>query len=227
MQTLIDRYTSETIRAMRKWEPGAAGAALDGRARQLDREGGEWYVEVGLICCEIEDRWDFLQLCDGDGNRFPHFSAWLEDAMPRSQSSAREAKTKVRECSKDIPEVDLRQIPPSKIKHLANCSTAARRDPEVIRDAKDRKVTEKQFVDRVNLKHDQHLEVRGPYVTPDESQKAIYDQACEIVRRLHQDPNISREDCFEEIAVFFISSTGEAGVDKIVLQMAEAAGRVQ
>lgn len=201
------RFSAIVLESVRSWDSAKLASALDERARVLDAMNDNWYIEVGLICCLVEDRWEEFRL------PYPHFSAWLEAAMPRSQSSAREAKTTYRNCH--LTEAEMREIPRGKLKKMAECSPAVQRDPGVREKAKDKQVTERAFVDYVNLSFpDQHLEARGPFhLTPDDGQRAIYEDAMSKALKLERlaDPTAAptKEELFELICRAYIEQYSE------------------
>jgi hypothetical protein len=174
---------------------------LNKRARVLDAEPGNWYVEVGLLCIEMEDGNLFEEL------GFRNFTEWLTDAMPRSKSTAREAKTNVRILSQTLHVDQMKGIPRCNLNILAKCSTAVVRDSEIEHMAKNG--SEKELIRRLQEKHpEQHFVQRNPFpLAFDEQEESEVQKAIEAVRLIEQTPDATASECIVVICAFFNEMT--------------------
>ena len=89
------------------------------------------------------------------GDYYQSFDKWLKDTLPRSWGYCRDALRTRKEC-REIPYADYVQIPRCNSEQLKLASSRVRVLPEVIEAAKT--ATEKQFREKLNVDHGQHLE---------------------------------------------------------------------
>ncbi len=177
------RLTVEELGRMRKWTRDHRATVIDERAREIEAWSKETFVELGLLCCEMDDNRLYENLLDEAGKpEFASFGQWLEVAMPTQQSTAYAALRSMRVLKDVVPESELEQIPRCNLETLGKCSTDVARDPLLVEKAKTMKQNE--FVRAVQ--HDfptQHLEERDPYrFAPTRSQREVIDAAISAVR---------------------------------------------
>ena len=187
--------------ALKIMEPEAAHdnlrailAAYDGAEKQV-------FAVRGMAALLIEERelyrfdWD-----DEVGDYFKSFDRWLKTACPNSWSYVRDALRAVKEL-KDVKFSDLLEIKRCNLEHLKQVSSNVRTLPEVVLAAKI--LPEKQFVQKLNQEHDQHLEAKSPVVMASPGVSGILEQAIEMAMALEGCK--SREQALEAIAAYFVT----------------------
>lgn len=151
------------------------------------------YMQIGLLCREVESR-ELWRL------RSKSFDKWLRACCPFSYSTARAA---LHDCTElaDVPADDLAQIPQSNISTLKQLSTAVRRDPKVLKAAKEEKADE--FVSAIRVMHPgQAIEHRKPLrFNPEESGVIVIEEA--LLKAAEQGAR-NRDEALEMVAVSFL-----------------------
>ena len=97
---------------------------------------------------------------------------------PASWSYIRDALRAVKEL-REVPFSDLLEIKRCNLEQLKKVSSGVRLLPEVVRAAKS--MPEKQFVEKLNREHDQHLETSRPVVMAPGEVCTIFEQAVDRV----------------------------------------------
>jgi len=182
-----------------------AADILDTRARTIESESKETFVELGLLCCEVEQRGLF------DATEPPHesFGAWVLSALPTQHSTAYAALRAIKALRSVVSEADLREMPRCNIETLGKCSSDVARNPEIIACAKE--LSQNEFVREVSKVYpNQHLEERDAYrFAPTKDQRQVIDAAISAVRVLMEDERLSREECLWHLARTFIEDHEE------------------
>ena len=143
-------------------EPEVAASSLRYVLRDLDGVEKNVFAIRGMTALLIEDRKLYRFMVDDEvGDYFQSFDRFLKCQCPHSWSYVRDALRAVREL-KDIPFTDLLGIRRCNLEQLKKVSSGVRLLPEVVRAAKS--MPEKQFVEKLNREHDQHLETKTPIV---------------------------------------------------------------
>jgi hypothetical protein len=185
-------------------------AALDGRARSLRQRYREDFVELGIICCAVEDHELCKWLEDSETDKpFTSFTAWLDDAWARERTTAWEAYQSVRDNRDDIAEMDMREIPRKNLNTCRKLSSAVKRDPRVLAAAKTK--TNPEFVETVRKAHpDQHID-REVLVTLKltEEQELDLRTACDDFRELNGTPDATLSECVHGIVFDFHQEQGD------------------
>jgi len=218
--------TPESLREMEDWKPLTVATILFDRSRELSRVPGEWFIEVGLICAEVERRELWREMMSKSGTQFRSWSGWVNETFGESKSSAFEAADAVKNLKDDVPLETLKEIPRCNLKQLKDCSTAAKRDPEMHKAALEK--SEAEFVKVANWKHNQHLEHRDFFhLAPVAEQKVTLAETIELVRIEQGDPQRSVTDCIVHACQFYLDAMEEANARQIAKQVAEAGVTLQ
>ena len=141
---------------LRSLAPEPAAALLSVILRSLDRIEEQAFAVRGEAILLIEERNLYRFVLDEKvGDYYQSFDKWLKDTLPRSWGYCRDALRTRKEC-REIPYADYVQIPRCNSEQLKLASSRVRVLPEVIEAAKT--ATEKQFREKLNVDHGQHLE---------------------------------------------------------------------
>lgn len=200
------RLTEAEIKKMHSWDRCHAATVLDERARELETEYKLSFVEIGQICIAVEDRELFREFIDPETREplYQSFGHWLRQAMPNQHSTAYAARNAIRALKPFVTESEMCEIPRGNLETLGKCSSEVARDLSVREAA--RLMTQNDFVIAVNSKYpDQHLEIRDPYrFAPTASQRKAIDAGISAVRIVLDDDLLTREECLEAMARYFI-----------------------
>lgn len=203
----------------------AVASCLDGRARALAKEARESYVEIGLICVEVENRelWQFAQ--NDEGRNYTTFSEWMTDVWGESRATAYEAKSAIKACKDIVPEMDLRATKRCNLKSMGKLSTAVIKDPEIQEAARTK--SKREFVKTVRDKYPgQHIEEENPFpLSFNEDQEQDVLAACADYRALNDTPLASIAECIHGICWDFSQENRDRAEQ--AKAMAQAAGMVQ
>lgn len=141
-------------------DPEDAAVALRSILCAWDRAEEQAFAIRGEAMLLIEERSLFRYIIDEEvGDYYVSFDKWLKDTLPRSWGYCRDALRSRKEC-RAIPFTEYSQMKRCNIEQLKRVSSNVRLLPEVVRAAK--VMPEKQFVEKLNKDHDQHLEVKQP-----------------------------------------------------------------
>jgi hypothetical protein len=178
----------------------AAGKRLTAILSGLDRVEKQVYALRGMAMLLVEERQLYRWVMDEEvGDYFQSFDRWLKQTCPESWSYCRQALNAVKEL-KAVPFEDLLQINRCNLEQLKKVSSGVRLLPDVIQAAKS--MPEKQFVEKLNREHDQHLDVKQPVVMADTDVCDKLDEAIEMATALYGCK--SRGEALEAIASDFI-----------------------
>jgi hypothetical protein len=137
-----------------------AAVRLTGILRSLDGVEKQVFAMRGMAALLVEERELYRFVVDEEvGDFYQSFDRFLKQELPCSWSYVRDALRAVKEL-KDMPFADLLEIKRCNIEKLKEVSSSVRLLPEVIQAAKT--LPEKQFVEKMNKEHSQHLETRQP-----------------------------------------------------------------
>jgi hypothetical protein len=102
------------------------------------------FAEVGILGCYVESSGIWKERVDpATGQPCTSANQWLMLAAGRSRSSCFDATAKVKVLlAENISAEDIAQIPASNFKPLMKCSSAVRKDPEVLKAARTDKLVE-------------------------------------------------------------------------------------
>ena len=116
----------------------------------------------GMAALLIEERELHRFILDNEvGDYYQSFDRFLKCEYPASWSYIRDALRAVKEL-REVPFADLLEIRRCNLEQLKKVSSGVRLLPEVVRAAKS--MPQKQFVEKLNREHSQHLEVKQPMV---------------------------------------------------------------
>lgn len=146
--------------AIRVMSPESAIDSLTAILRSLDPIEKQVFAMRGMAMLLIEERELYRFVVDDEvGDYFQSFDRWMKVTLPNSWGYCRDALRAVKEL-KDLPFEDLLQIRRCNLEQLKRVSTNVRLLPEVVKAAKS--LPEKDFVQKLNAEHDQHLDVKKP-----------------------------------------------------------------
>jgi hypothetical protein len=180
----------------------------------MDRVEKQVFALRGMAMLLVEERELFRWVLDDEvGDYYVSFDKWLKDTCPNSWGYCRDALRAVKEL-KDMPFEDLLQIKRCNLEQLKKVSLSVRLLPDVVQAAKS--LPEKEFVDKLNKQHDQHLDVKQPVVMADSGDLSEFEHAIEIAMAL--------EDCHsraEAIRVIAIDYTQEHETEYLAMTAQE------
>ena len=192
------RITEERLQEMRMWEEDEAATELDERIQVIESQQRQSYVEIGLIVCEMEDRKLFRRIIDpGTAQPFTSLDRWIITRMKVCRSTAYAAKGAIREL-RDMPREQLEEMPRFAIEKARKLPPKRRQEPSVIEALKTS--TEAELDEFIQKEiPEAHLEGKTKFLlTPDKSQRAIYDSALEAAEFLTGAK--TKEDQLEAVA---------------------------
>ena len=147
---------------MRSMDPEAAANALTGILARLEGTEKTVFAWRGMAALLIEERELHRFILDNEvGDYYQSFDRFLKCEYPASWSYIRDALRAVKEL-REVPFSDLLEIKRCNLEQLKKVSSGVRLLPEVVRAAKS--MPQKQFVEKMNREHSQHLEVNKPMV---------------------------------------------------------------
>jgi hypothetical protein len=172
-----------------------AAVRLTGILRSLDGVEKQVFAMRGMAALLVEERELYRFVVDEEvGDFYQSFDRYLKREFPCSWSYIRDALRAVKEL-KDMPFADLLEIKRCNIEKLKEVSSSVRLLPEVIQAAKT--LPEKQFVEKMNKEHSQHLEVKQPVVMVASPDAAKFDHAVEMVMTVEE---CNRDEALLKIA---------------------------
>ena len=146
--------------ALKLLAPEVAAVGLSAILKRLDSIEEQAFALRGEAMFLIEERNLFRYILDEEvGDYYQSFDKWIKDTLPRSWGYCRDA-LRARKELRDIPFDDFGHMKRCNIEKLKEVSSSVRLLPEVIQAAKT--LPEKQFVEKMNKEHSQHLETRQP-----------------------------------------------------------------
>lgn len=168
--SVISHHTADVPdwTGMRSMDPEAAANALTGILARLEGTEKQVFAWRGMAALLIEERELHRFILDNEvGDYYVSFDRFLKCEYPASWSYIRDALRAVKEL-REVPFADLLEIKRCNLEQLKKVSSGVRLLPEVVKAAKS--MPEKQFVEKLNRDHDQHLAAKTPIVmaTPDE-----------------------------------------------------------
>lgn len=164
---------------------------LDNRAREIEQQWKETWVEMADLCATMRDN----ELWREGG--YDSFGSWLQSACPTSRSYAYMAMG-IREELKEIPESELRQIPLGNASILKD-TPKQHRNGKVLEAAKQQ--PPREFIGTViHEAPDSHLEQKQCHkFRLDTSHSKVLCDAFSMWRVLNDDPEAPREAALEGI----------------------------
>lgn len=201
----MKEITEADIVNLRTVDEIQAADIFDARVRYLERYTRRSFVEVGMICQEVEKRdlWRRM-VVPGTSVYFHSFGAWMVSSLNVSRSSAYSAMNIVKG---GVSIEDLREMPRCNAETLASLSTKVQKDPKVIEMAKS--ATSKDFIKAVQQAHpDQHVESKRAIVAkPTESARSLMEHCFDVVKWAYDIE--SREDVMENLVAYFMDGACE------------------
>jgi hypothetical protein len=161
-----------------KLNDAPAATMLEACIRDLDGIEKQVFAVRGRALLMMEER-QLWKLLTDPATKAPWRSldAWLASAAPHSRSDCYAALRAVRELQ-DVPFETLTQMPRCNVEQLRKVSSGVRARPEV--QAAARELPEKDFVEKLNREHGQHLEPRKLVLLPPAGEVEELEQALEM-----------------------------------------------
>jgi hypothetical protein len=160
-----------------------AAHTLHGWITRLDGIEKQVFAVRGRALLMMEER-QLWKLLTDPATKAPWRSldAWLASAAPHSRSDCYAALRAVRELQ-DVPFETLTQMPRCNVEQLRKVSSGVRARPEV--QAAARELPEKDFVEKLNREHGQHLEPRKPVVMAEAGVCEKRDEAVALAKAVY------------------------------------------
>ena len=150
MNTLVDCWEETDLAYVRSLPDKEAAQLLDGRLRALDRVAKTGFMERGIILREVQGRKLWQHLAAEDGRFYHSLDQWIVTAAPWSRRDCY-AALGAAESLKEIPLDRLASIPRCNIALLSQLSSGVRKDPEVLKSARD--LSENDFRATIKQEH--------------------------------------------------------------------------
>lgn len=185
---------------IRSEHPQVAAARLGAILRDLEHSEKRIFATRGMAMLLIEERQLWEQFTDPEVDQpYASFDRWMKVTLPNSWGYCRDALRAVKEL-KDLPFEDLLQIKRVNLEQLKKVSSSVRLLPEVVDAAKT--LPEKQFVEKMNQEHSQHLETRAPVVMADSGDVEEFEQA--ILMAMACEECKTRAEAIRAISISYI-----------------------
>lgn len=174
-------------------------ACLDTRAREIEKQTKETWVELANLCCTIRDNELWRE------GEYQSFGSWLKDACPTSRSYAYMTMG-IRDELREIPDTELKQIPLGNADIMKSVPKALRSAPEVLDKAKRQQPQE--FINTaIQAAPDAHLEKKLVHrLRFTASQSKVFAEGCDMWRVVNDDPSAPVEDVIEGIIADYVLS---------------------
>lgn len=183
----------------------AAGKRLTAFLSGLDRVEKQVYALRGMSMLLVEERELYRWVVDEEvGDYYLSFDKWLKDTCPESWSYCRQALNAVKEL-KEMPFEDLLLIKRCNMEQLKKVSSSVRLLPDVVDAAKN--MPEKQFVEKLNREHAQHLETAAPVLMAPAADVEEFESAIAMAQIIEEGCE-TRADALKVIGVFYMSDEG-------------------
>ena len=148
--------------SLRSADPEWASVQLTKILSSLEGSEKTLFAVRGMCALLIEERELYRFVIDQEiGDYYVSFDRFLKCEYPASWSYIRDALRAVKEL-REVPFADLLEIRRCNLEQLKKVSSGVRLLPEVVKAAKS--MPQKQFVEKLNREHSQHLEVKQPMV---------------------------------------------------------------
>jgi len=131
----------------------------DTRVREIDRVVRESWSELAAICIQVRDKQEWKFLTSRDRRSFHSFDEWLMDAAPVCRATVYKGMGILSVIAADLTPAEIADIEIGNASLLAQVSPAVRRDPEIIKAARNGK-NSKQLRQTIRTKYaSQHIEL--------------------------------------------------------------------
>ena len=170
--------------ALRLQTNETAGASLTAILRSWDGIEKQVFALRGMAMLLVEERELYRWVVDDEvGDYYQSFDRWMKQELPNSWGYCRDALRAVKEL-KGMPFEDLLQIKRCNLEQLKKVSSSVRLLPEVVAAAK--QLPEKQFVEKLNKEHAQHLETSTPVVMAPGPDAEKFEHCVEMVMAVEE-----------------------------------------
>ena len=189
-----------------KLNDAPAATMLEACIRDLDGIEKQVFAVRGRALLMMEERQLWKLLTDpATGTPWRSLDAWLASAAPHSRSDCYAALRAVRELQ-DVPFETLTQMPRCNVEQLRKVSSGVRARPEV--QAAARELPEKDFVEKLNREHGQHLESRKLVLMPPAGEAEELEQAIEMAMLVEECS--TRTEAVRCLAISYIAANSLA-----------------
>ena len=196
----------------------ASASELNDYARTLDKQTDTTFLQIGLICVHVNESKKWHEL------GFRKFTGWLEDAFPRSRSTAYDAFDCLSVLMPVVPWAKLCEMRIVNLKIMAKqCSTAVQEDPQMWDAAAG---SSSAFIDKANTEHNQLIEKPDFWnLAPRGWQKVTLADTVDLVRIVDDTPEASVTDCIVQACDFYITEMRERNAKQIAEKIASSTGQ--
>ena len=185
--------------AIKVMPPESAAEALRGILKSLDTVEKQVFAMRGRCALLIEEGQLYRFIVDDEvGDYYVSFDRFLKQEFPGSWGYIRDALRTVKEL-KDMRFEDLLDIKRANIEQLKRVSSGVRMLPEVVNAAKT--MPEKQFVEKMNVEHNQCLEVKIPIAMAPADDCAEFEAA---IQRSMELGSATRSEAIKDISVNYL-----------------------
>ena len=199
--------TEASIERLRALDAQTAAAILDARAVSIVRRQERSFIELGMICAEMDERGLYASLMHPTtGQPYHSWAEWATTRLGESRSRAFAARAIYRQTRGNVALEDLQEMSRQNLVQLAKLSPAVQR--EVVEAAKTQ--TEDEFIRHVQeVAPDQHLTMPARLVLrwEDEAYKQEFEQLIEMAKVLYRVG--SAEDALFAVSQYFRQSPCE------------------
>lgn len=193
--------TETRLEQLRQMDDDRAAQILDARTRRIESATRRSFIELGMICREMQQRGLWAKLSDpATGVVFHSWEAWAMSSLNVSRASAFQAKA-VLENTTGIDPEELKEMTRRNAVHFARLSSKAQ--PKLLEKAKT--MSEKEFIAEVQEKHAEQIVGKAPALVvnfADENNRKHFDYAVEVAMWSYEVE--SREDAIANIVAFFL-----------------------
>ena len=177
--------TEASIERLRALDAQTAAAILDARAISIVRRQERSFIELGMICAEMDERGLYAALMHPvTGQPYHSWAEWATTRLGESRSRAFAARAIYKQTHANVALEDLQEMSRQNLVQLAKLSPAVQR--EVVEAAKTQ--TEDEFIRHVQtVAPQQHLTMPAKMVLrfEDEDAKTEFEDALEMAKILY------------------------------------------
>jgi len=184
---------------MRAEAQEVAAKRLTAFLKGLDGVEKRVFALRGMAMLIVEERELYRWVVDEEvGDYYVSFDRWLKQEFPNSWGYCRDALRSVKEL-RQVPFEDLLQIKRCNLEQLRQVSSNVRVLPEVVRAAKT--MPERDFIEKMNRDHDQHLEVKQPLTMAPAEDCAEFEAA---IKRAMERGATTRAEAIKDISLNYL-----------------------
>lgn len=200
--------TQRDIEILREVDAEQSAEVLEGRAVAIVKLQRRSFVELGMICREIDRRelWKHL-VHPASGLPYHSWQDWVTVRLGVSRTKAFAAKKIIEATEGNVSVEDLQEMTRQNLTQFSRLSSEVQRSPGVVEAAKT--LTEDGFVEKIQeTEPDQHLTKSCRVVlNTDESQRQTLEETIRIAMWVHEVEK--REDALDAILSYYLNGDCE------------------